>query len=81
MTRFKPRPLTTAALTKKSSGFFILKPNVEKYDHMMELLKHTSPDPADKEQFDGVWHWGDQEMLRVVFQQEENKWNVLDGTL
>lgn len=60
-----------------SSGFFICVPSVERWNQMLDLASKPSPDPEDLEQFNGTWHWGDQQMLRVVFQQLENKWNPL----
>ena len=54
-----------------SSGFFLCEPSTQRFQQMEELISHPSPDPDDIEQFGGSWHWGDQEMLRVVFTQLE----------
>jgi hypothetical protein len=53
------------------------------YLTMMELASKPSPDPKDLEQFNGTWHWGDQEMLKVVFDQlgEINPWHPLSGLM
>jgi len=48
---------------------------------MMDLLQRPSPDPDDSAQYKGSWHWGDQEMIRVVFSQLEDKWNTIDGMM
>lgn len=40
---------------------------------MVELASGPSPDPDDLAQFNGTWHWGDQEMLRVVFTQLKDR--------
>ena len=52
-----------------SSGFFVLEPSMERFEQMVTLASHPSPDPDDLAQFGGVWHWGDQEMIKVVFTQ------------
>lgn len=52
-----------------SSGFFILKPDISTFEQMVYLASNPSPDLEDIRQFGGNWHWGDQEMLRVVFTQ------------
>lgn len=53
-----------------------------RFNQILELASGPSPDPSDVEQFGGNWHWGDQEMLRVVFTQlsEESgaKWHPLE---
>eukprot|EP00276_Gloeochaete_wittrockiana_P019197 CAMPEP_0184341890 /NCGR_PEP_ID=MMETSP1089-20130417/10493_1 /TAXON_ID=38269 ORGANISM="Gloeochaete wittrockiana, Strain SAG46.84" /NCGR_SAMPLE_ID=MMETSP1089 /ASSEMBLY_ACC=CAM_ASM_000445 /LENGTH=288 /DNA_ID=CAMNT_0026670433 /DNA_START=27 /DNA_END=893 /DNA_ORIENTATION=- len=64
-----------------SSGFFVSEPSTARFDQMMDLMKKPSPDPDDAAQYNGSWHWGDQEMLRVVFNQLEDKWNTLDGMI
>lgn len=65
-----------------SSGFFVCEPSMERMNQIITLANNPSPDPADQEQFGGTWHWGDQEMLRVVFKQLADvtgrKWNALD---
>jgi len=61
-----------------SSGFFICEPSDSRYQQMMELASGPSPDPEDAAQFNGTWHWGDQEMIRVVFHQLSDTWNPLD---
>ena len=55
-----------------SSGFFVCKPSMERFNQMLTLASGPSPDPDDLAQFGGTWHWGDQEMLRVVFTQLSN---------
>ena len=55
-----------------SSGFFICEPSLERYAQMEDLASKPSPDPEDIAQFGGNWHWGDQEMIRVIFDQMEN---------
>jgi alpha-N-acetylglucosamine transferase len=52
-----------------SSGFFVADPSMETFELMLDLASKPSPDPDDVLQFGGNWHWGDQEMLRVVFTQ------------
>ena len=52
-----------------SSGFFVCQPSLDRYQQMLDLAAKPSPDPEDQLQFNGTWHWGDQEMLRVVFHQ------------
>jgi len=61
-----------------SSGFFILKPSMERFQQVVQLASGPSPDPDDLAQFEGTWHWGDQEMLRVVFTQLSDQWNALN---
>lgn len=55
-----------------SSGFFICKPSEEMFKKMVDLASGPSPDPDDLAQFGGNWHWGDQEMVKVVFTQLSN---------
>lgn len=52
-----------------SSGFFVCKPSAARMKQIVELASGPSPDPDDLEQFGGVWHWGDQEMIKVLFTQ------------
>ena len=52
-----------------SSGFFLCKPSIDRFEHMVAIASGPSPDPDDLAQFGGTWHWGDQEMLRVEFTQ------------
>merc|ERR1711879_863192 len=47
-------------------------------EQMLDLASKPSPDPSDLEQFGGTWHWGDQEMLKVVFTQLSQQWNYLE---
>lgn len=61
-----------------SSGFFVCVPSMKTFEYMIELASGPSPDPEDLAQFAGTWHWGDQEMIRVVFHQLSKKWNFLD---
>lgn len=65
-----------------SSGFFVCEPSERRFNQILKLASGPSPDPADVEQFGGNWHWGDQEMLRVVFTQlaEESgaSWHPLE---
>jgi len=61
-----------------SSGFFVCNPSMERYRQMIELASNPSPDPEDAAQFGGTWHWGDQEMLKVVFTQLSDSWHKLN---
>ena len=51
------------------SGFFVCEPSKTTLEEFLVLASNTSPDPDDLEQYGGTWHWGDQEMLRVKFNQ------------
>lgn len=52
-----------------SSGFFVCAPSSKRYKEILELASKPSPDPEDLAQFEGKWHWGDQEMIKVLFTQ------------
>jgi len=61
-----------------SSGFFICEPSLQTFQEIIELASGPSPDPDDLEQFGGTWHWGDQEMIHVKFDQLSDNWHRLN---
>jgi hypothetical protein len=69
-----PEPVNYYAI---GSGMFVAKPSMKRYEQIMDVSSRPSPDPIDQNQYKGDWHWGDMEMLRVIFDQLEDSWHPL----
>jgi len=51
------------------AGLFVCRPSESRMREMLKVSESPSPDPVDQREYKGAWHWGDMEMLRVIFDQ------------